>query len=84
MILDTNEPGMVGVFHGFGQKTVRRHAGKAQPGFFQALAVGGVHFIAVAMALADMSVAVDFGDVAALGQRCILGAKPHGAAQVAT
>ena len=56
---------------------------EAHAGLLQLLAILGVDLVAVAVALGDLRLAVDLGDLAALGQRGGIGAEPHGAAEVA-
>src|SRR5208282_2678894 len=57
--LDADEPGMVGEFDDLGELAVGRHAGKPHPGLFQARLVVDVDLVAVAVALADLGLAVD-------------------------
>jgi hypothetical protein len=62
MELHTDKPGVIGEFHGFGQKAVGRHAGEDEALRFQAGAVGGIDLVAVAVAFGDFGLAVNTGD----------------------
>ena len=74
---------MIGPFDDFGQQTIRRHARKHQPARFERGAVGGVDFVAVAVAFADRGLAIDRRDMAVAIQPRFIGAQPHRAAQIA-
>ena len=63
MELDADEPGMVGVFDDLGQEAVGRHAGEAQALRLEPVAIADVDLVAVAVALGDLRVAVDLGDL---------------------
>ena len=83
MGLHADEPGVVGIFDHLGQLAVGRHTGKAQARLFQLLAIGRVHFIAVAVAVLDFdSTAVNLADPRIRGQDGGIGTQPHGAAFV--
>lgn len=66
VVLDADEPGMIRVFDGLGQHTIRRHAGEDQTAVFQTVLVVDIDFVAVAVALGDVGRAVDLGDLGVL------------------
>src|SRR5216684_2611984 len=84
MVLHADEPGMVGDLDDFRQLAVRRHAGEAQTRLLELAHVVDVDLVAVAMALADLRrAAVDLADAAAAREHRLVGAEPHGAAEIA-
>src|ERR1700691_2317982 len=83
MELNADEPGMVGEFDDLGQRAVGRHAGKPHSGLFQPGFVVDVDLVAVAVALADLGLAVDLGDAAAGQKLRRISAEAHGATQIA-
>ena len=74
---------MVPPLDDLGQHAVGAHAGEDEAGGLELVAILGVDFVTVAMAFADLGVAVDGGDFALRIERRLVGAEAHGAAQVA-
>ena len=66
MVLDADEPGMIGVFDRLRQHAVRRHAREYQAAVFQPILVVDIDLVAMAMALGNLGRAVDIGDLGAL------------------
>ena len=81
--LDADEPGVLGHLDDLGQATVRRHAGEAQARGAQPVDVVDVDLVAVAVALADLTLAVDLVRERARLEDAGIGAKPHRAAEIA-
>ena len=82
MKLRTDEEGVFFDFDRFHQQAVRRSAGDDEAGLAQALAVGVVEFVAVAVALADFGAAVGAAAEGPVGQVARPGAEPHGGAEL--
>ena len=83
MELHADEPGMVRPLDDFGQQPVRRHAGKDQAALLQGLTVSGIDLVAMAVTLADVvGAAVERRDMAVGAKHRVIGAKPHGSAQI--
>src|SRR6202030_701379 len=83
MELHADKPGMVGVFDDFGQHAVRRHAGEAHAVLFEPRLVPSVDLVTMAVALGNIDLAVNIRHATAAFQQRRIGAKPHGAAEVA-
>jgi molecular chaperone IbpA len=66
--LHADEPRMIRPLDDLGQQPIGRHAREDQPALFQRLAIGGVHFVAVAVALADLGGAIDPATTAVAGR----------------
>src|SRR6476659_5529389 len=82
MELHANEPGMIVILDDFRQDPVWRHTGKTHAPLLEAAFVGRVDLIAMAVALGDFGRAIDMRHPASALQDRIIGAKPHGAAEV--
>jgi hypothetical protein len=74
---------VVGNLDDLRQQPVRRQARNPQARRLQPVAIAHVDLVAVAVALGDRRGAIDFGDVAAGRQFRLVGADPHGAAEIA-
>src|SRR3546814_15619809 len=83
MELHANKPGMIRPLHDFRQSAVWRHAREDKSALFQQIAIMGVHFIAMAVSLADVLIFIDRSDDAIPSQFGGISAKAHGAAQIA-
>ena len=70
-------------FDGLGQQAVRRRAGEGHAGGLQRVAIGHVDLVAVPVAFGDVRGAVDVGNAGALLELGLVGAQPHGAAEIA-
>ena len=60
--LHADEPGVIGEFDGFRQQPVGRNAGEDQALFLEPGAIGGVDFVAVAVALGNFQPPIDLCD----------------------
>lgn len=83
MVLNADEPRMVLVLDGFRQETIRRHAGEYEAAAFQLVLVVDIDFVAVAVTLGNIRVAVDVGNAGIFLQRRLVGAEAHRAAEIA-
>src|SRR5689334_24737245 len=84
MELHADEPGMVLILDDLRQHAVGREPRKAQAVLLQAILVGGVDFVAMAVTLGNLGrAAVDSGNAAAALERGGIGAEAHGAAEIA-
>src|SRR5215831_21135101 len=84
MELHADEPGMVFILDHFRQQPVRRHAGKAHAMLLEPALVAGIDLVAVPVALGNLGGAVvNLRYTAAALKDRRIGAKPHGAAEIA-
>src|SRR5208282_2119002 len=81
--LDPDEPGVVGEFDDLGKRAVGRHAGKPHPGLFQLGLIVDVDLVTVAVAFADLGLAVDLRHARAGREFRRIGPEAHSAAQIA-
>ena len=78
--MHADEPGMVEDFDRLGKQTVGRAAGEDDAVGLQALAIGVVDLVAVAMALGNILTAINLRDLGIRAQMRGISAKTHGAA----
>src|SRR5512144_2404175 len=83
MKLHADKPGMVFVLDDLRQDAVRRHSGETHAALFETPLVCGVDFIPVTMAFGNFSRPIYLRYATATREYCIVGAKPHGAAEIA-
>src|ERR1700716_412054 len=83
MELHADEPGVVGKLDDLRQQPVGRHAREPQTRLFEAVAIGDVDLIAMAVPLADPAGGVDLSDAAFRVEHRFIGAEPHRAAEIA-
>lgn len=83
MVLNTDEPGMIGDFDRFRQNTVWRCPGENQSAFLEFITVADVDFIPVAMTLRNAGRSIDFSNLGTGLERSRIGTKAHRTAQIA-
>src|SRR3984893_6716776 len=84
MILHADEPGMLGDLDNLRQIAVGGHAGGDQTSILEFALVVDVDLVAMTVALANAGgAAIDQVDAAPRGQHRLVGAEPHGTAEVA-
>src|SRR6516164_7035064 len=74
---------MVLEFDDLRKNAVRRHTREAHPALLEPALVGGVHLVAMAVALENFRRSIDIGDAAAARECRRIGPKPHGTAEIA-
>src|ERR1041384_2986263 len=74
---------MILVLADLGQDSGGRHAAETHAVLFEAVLVGRVHLVAMAVAFGDFGCAVNLRDLAATPQRRRIRAEPHRAAEIA-
>src|SRR5580698_4221830 len=82
MELAAEKPGMIGYFANLDVHRIRRLPGNAESAGRQNLLVLAIEFVTVAMALADLGLAVGLAREAAFRQQARVSAQAHGAAQL--
>jgi len=80
--LHADEPGMVRPLDDFRQDAVRRQAAEVKAGALHHVAIGCIDLVTMAVAFGNGRLAIDFTDPGAWRQHRLIGAQPHGAAQV--
>ena len=82
VVLNANEPGMLGYLEDFRQLAIRRQAGEQAARLLKRFDIARIHLIAVAVTLRDVERAIDLGDLAARLQARWIGAEAHRATLV--
>src|SRR5215467_14539319 len=83
MKLYTDKPRMIVVFDNLRENAIRRHAAKPHAVLFETGLVVGIDLIAVSVPLGNFYRSVDFRRTASRLQLGRIGAKPHGASEIA-
>src|SRR3974390_3402762 len=82
MELHTDEPGMIFIFDHLRQQSIGGNPAKPQSMLLEAVLIGGIDLITMALPLGDFSLAVYFIDPTAAFEHSRVGAEPHGAAEI--
>src|SRR6476646_6788617 len=83
MKLHANKPGMVFVLDDLRQDAVGRHSGETHAALLETSLVRRVDFVTMTMAFGNFGRPIYLRYAAAAREHCIVGAKPHGAAEIA-
>src|SRR6185436_17322605 len=83
MKLHANKPGMVVILDDLRQDAVGRHSGETHAALLETPLVRRVDFVTMTMAFGNFGCPIYLRYAAAAREHCIVGAKPHGTAEIA-